>query len=85
MGPQRESLRPRRDAASLGVLSSFFKHHAQVDRGTCPVWGSEFTTKAAALQGLSAEIAPALKAQLLDSVIAWTATPLKPNPLFESI
>jgi hypothetical protein len=40
-------------------------------KGRAPVWGSEFPTKVAALQGDSAEIAPKFNVKLWDPVTSW--------------
>jgi hypothetical protein len=48
-----------------------YSPHMQYKRtkGCAPVWGSEFTTQVATLQGDSAEIAPTLNVKLWDSVV----------------
>jgi hypothetical protein len=60
--------------------------------GRAPVWGSEFTTKVAALQGDSAEIAATRNVKFWDSVVrgdllvacSQFSGTAEPNPLFES-
>jgi hypothetical protein len=57
-------------------------------KGRAPVWGSEFTSKDATLQGGGpAEIAAGLNAELWNSVVVTGGElpPIEPNPLFESI
>jgi hypothetical protein len=57
--------------------------HTQADRGKCPVWGSEFTSKDAALQGGSAETAPTLNVTLWVLVVAGGGILLPPfRPFF---
>jgi hypothetical protein len=44
--------------SALPLLVSLTHKRAEVHEGRAPLWGFEFTTKVAILQGDSAEIAP---------------------------
>ena len=67
----------------IGIKSPTHKR----TEGRSPVWGSEFTSKGAALQGDLAEIAPTLNVKQRDSVVVtdllWRATPFleQPSPI----
>jgi|AntAceMinimDraft_5_1070358.scaffolds.fasta_scaffold123750_2 hypothetical protein len=43
-----------------------YSPHTQATEGRAPVWGSEFTTQVATLQGDSADFAARLNVQFLD-------------------
>ena len=61
-------IRSRLKALSIFISKIFISLTHKRTEGRAPLWGSEFTTKASALQGDSAEIAPTPNLKLWDPV-----------------